>query len=210
MTGQSDSEFYVPVGEATASLEVRRSRFVGVARKIETAVQAKSELERCRSVYPGATHVAHAFITGTTQSETVGMSDDGEPKGTAGRPILDAIRGRRLTNTLIMIVRYFGGTKLGTGGLSRAYGECAALTADRLTVQPLVQMTGFSVTVPYELYDAAIRLLHGHNAREIRETFGEKVDVKGLLPAGRIESCRRDLADVSRGQIMIEISEIVS
>jgi len=209
MTGEAESELYVPVAEATACLEVRRSRFIGIARRIDAAKQTKTELEQCRSAYPDATHIAHAFITGTIQSETIGMSDDGEPKGTAGRPILDVIRGRRLTNTLIMIVRYFGGTKLGTGGLSRAYGECAALTADRITLRPLVRMTRFSVTVPYELYETAIRMLRTHNAGEISEDFGERVDLRGLLPEAQVETCRRAFADFSRGQITIEVSEIV-
>lgn len=205
MPDEADSRLFVPTDEATAFLEVRRSRFIAGARGMESAGALKAQLEVCRSSYPDATHIAYAFVLGTPNSETVGMSDAGEPKGTAGRPILDAIRGKRLTNVLVLVVRHFGGTKLGTGGLARAYGECAALAVDRLSVQLLVSTAVFSLTVPYELYDGSIRVLKQQDARSITQDFGEQVRIGGELPQANIGACERAIADLSRGQAAIRI-----
>lgn len=205
MSGRSDSELFVPSGEATASLEVRRSRFIAVAHGMESTGGLKAELNACRAAHPDATHIAYAFVLGTPNSETLGLSDAGEPKGTAGRPILDAIRGKRLTNVLVLVVRYFGGTKLGTGGLARAYGECATLAAERLPVRLLVATQPFSVEVPYELYDGCIRVLQQQDARGTESDFGELVRIRGELPEGNLGACEQAIADLSRGQVELEI-----
>ena len=87
------------------------------------------------------------------------MSDDGEPKGTAGRPALEVLRGSEITNCLVSVVRHFGGTKLGTGGLVRAYGGATKEVLAALPVEELVQKRDFDLVVPYELYDAVRREL---------------------------------------------------
>jgi len=205
MSEVPDSPQFIPINEATAFLEVRRSRFIAVAHGMDSPAALKPQLEACRAAYPDATHVAYAYVLGTTNSETLGMSDAGEPKGTAGRPILDVIKGRQLTNVLVLVVRYFGGTKLGTGGLARAYGECAGLALERLAVRPLVSTCLFTLTVPYELYDGTIRLLQQQDARSMTQDFGEQVQIRGELPEENIGACEQAIADLSRGQMVIEI-----
>jgi uncharacterized YigZ family protein len=205
MPNHSEIEQFVPTGEASAELEVRRSRFIAHAVPFDAPGTLKTALESWKSRYPDATHTAYAFVTGTKNSETIGMSDAGEPKGTAGRPILNALRGRGITNAALFVVRYFGGTKLGTGGLARAYGECAALAADRLPVRKLVATIEFRLEVAYELYEAMRRLLSDHDARRVEEQFTETVSISGDLPESALESFELAVADLSRGQVKIEL-----
>lgn len=112
----------------------KRSRFLSFARHVESEEEIKSHLEKLRKDYFDARHVCFAYVLGEAASvERAG--DDGEPSGSAGRPILGQIRSRNLTDTLVAVVRYFGGVKLGTGGLFSAYKASAALALDDAEVE---------------------------------------------------------------------------
>src|SRR5574344_183749 len=95
-------------------------------------------LHELKIQYADATHVVHAFVTGTF-GEVNGMSDDGEPAGTAGRPVLEVLKGSNITNVLLTVTRYFGGTLLGTGGLVKAYGDCAKLAIEQAHQQNAIE-----------------------------------------------------------------------
>jgi len=105
-------------------LVIDRSRFVCLAQPIETPEQARQQLKEWKAYYLGANHVVHAFVVGQLSSQVTGYSDDGEPPGTAGRPLMDVIAGSGISGILVGVVRYFGGVKLGTGGLVKAYQAC--------------------------------------------------------------------------------------
>lgn len=113
---------FVTVSNNEYSYEIQRSRFIGFCRRVENDEQAATVLAEIRKQYRDATHVCHAYIT----EESARSSDDGEPSGTAGMPIMESIRAAGLTNALVAVVRYFGGIKLGTGGLVRAYTQTAS------------------------------------------------------------------------------------
>ena len=110
--------------ESKAEIVIKNSRFISEVFPVETQAQAREKLHEVKQKYFDATHVVHAFSVGL-KSETFGMSDDGEPSGTAGRPVLDVLKGSGITNILLTVTRYFGGTLLGTGGLVHAYSESA-------------------------------------------------------------------------------------
>lgn len=114
---------------AEAEIIVRRSRFIAIARRVDSDETAVKEIAAIRKEYYDATHVCYAYVA-DTDARTIRFSDDGEPSGTAGAPILEALKTRDLRQTLLAVVRYFGGTKLGTGGLKRAYADAAALCLD--------------------------------------------------------------------------------
>jgi uncharacterized YigZ family protein len=116
--------FVEPRGSARGEIVVKRSRFIADIFPVTNPGDARRLIKKQKASMTGASHVAHAFIVGG-KGETRGMSDAGEPHGTAGRPIMDAIAGKNCTNILVTVTRYFGGTLLGTGGLARAYGEAA-------------------------------------------------------------------------------------
>jgi uncharacterized YigZ family protein len=117
-----------------AEITVKRSRFLAEIFPVATPEEARSKIKAQKSAHKGSSHVVHAFITGP-QGEIRGMSDNGEPPGTAARPVMDRLVGRRLTNILLTVTRWFGGTKLGTGGLVKAYGAAADLVLAALPEQ---------------------------------------------------------------------------
>jgi len=100
---------------AQVELVFQKSRFLGLLEPATDAEQARTRLKEVKAQYTGASHVVHAFRTGPEGAETLGCSDDGEPPGTAGRPVLEVLKGSGGTNCLLLVVRWFGGTKLGTG-----------------------------------------------------------------------------------------------
>lgn len=110
---------------ATAEIIEKKSRFIAVAGTVENESDARKFIEEIKVQFREASHYTYAYVIGENVS-AARYSDDGEPHGTAGLPILDIIKGRNITNTIIVVVRYFGGTKLGTGGLVRAYSKCAS------------------------------------------------------------------------------------
>ena len=107
-----------PVNE----INIKGSRFIAEVFTVTTQAEAREKLHEQKLRYSDATHVCHCFISGL-KAEACGMSDDGEPSGTAGRPMLDVLKGSGITNILVTVTRYFGGTLLGTGGLVKAYGD---------------------------------------------------------------------------------------
>lgn len=117
--------FHEPVRRCTFEIEEKRSRFIARIERCSDERSAREQILRVREQNASANHVVYAYRCGTPRPTREGCSDDGEPHGTAGRPLLDALSYARLTNSLLSVVRYFGGTKLGTGGLVRAYGGVA-------------------------------------------------------------------------------------
>ena len=117
----------VPTGEAVIEIEVKRSRFIGYAAPAATVEAARGFIESVRQRHPDASHHVYAFEVGHGASVTHGMSDDGEPSGTAGRPALVVVENHELGDVVAVVVRYFGGTKLGTGGLVRAYTQAVSV-----------------------------------------------------------------------------------
>ncbi len=190
----------VPTSSASSELVVRRSRFIGGARYCDNPDAVKGIVGEIRELHGGCNHVVYAFITGPA-GEVSGMSDDGEPKGTAGRPALEVLKGTGLTNTLVTVVRYFGGTKLGTGGLVRAYTESARTALALLDTEELIEKLRFAVVLPYRLYDPAGRLLQSLSGAVLHEDFAEQVTLQGELPAERRAELEKELADLSGGSV---------
>ncbi len=130
MTGSTHS-YRRPAERFEYDLEIKRSRFLARVHPLETRSQAQAVLETWRAQFPDARHHCWAFSLGLpTAPEAVGMSDDGEPSGTAGRPMLSAIQNKGFGDVMVVVVRYFGGTKLGAGGLIRAYGGAVSQALD--------------------------------------------------------------------------------
>ena len=113
----------VPISSECSEIIIKGSRFLAESFIISSQNQVREILKSQKQKYSDSTHVVHAFIAGKN-GEIMGMSDDGEPSGTAGRPMLDVLKGRNCTNLMITVTRWFGGTLLGTGGLVHAYGDC--------------------------------------------------------------------------------------
>ena len=190
-----------PVERAQDEIVVKHSRFIAIAQPVANQQEARDELVRIKKQYDSATHVVHAFQVGPS-GEVQGMSDDGEPQGTAGRPVLDVIRGSCLTNVLVTVVRYFGGTLLGTGGLVRAYGESARRVLSLCKTQEYTPTTPFSFTADYATYQSVKLLFKEYGVSMLDEDFGEQVAASGIIASSRKDSFVQQLKDISRGRIV--------
>jgi uncharacterized YigZ family protein len=194
----------IPTGSHTVETRVKNSRFRATAEPLEAAASAKARVEEIRAAHPGCAHVVYAFSVGPENERAFGMSDDGEPKGTAGRPVLDVLSGSGVTNCLVTVVRYFGGTKLGTGGLVHAYGGAAREVLNGVPTVPLVASSSFDFTVPYDKHDLVRRILAHFEAEVTTEEFTETVRVAGTLPRANAAACAAAIRDATSGIVNLE------
>lgn len=199
------SEIELPRGKVDREIVVKGSRFIARIEYVSDPEDAKKKIAERRDEYSDSTHVVYAFITGKPKSQTMGMSDDGEPKGTAGRPVLEVLKGSGLTCALATVVRYFGGTKLGTGGLVRAYSAAIKEALHALSRIPFEERQLFALTVPYEIYEAAVRLIKSYAGAVEKETFGTRVAITGRLPVQHVPHLRNEIGDLSRGSLTLEV-----
>lgn len=187
----------------SAELEIKKSRFLAEAFVIENQPQARQLLKEQKQKYADATHVVHAFICGLN-AEILGCSDDGEPSGTAGRPVLEVLKGRDCTNIMVTVTRWFGGTLLGTGGLVKAYGDSAKEVLSLCNFEEYVAKTTFSLVVPYSFYDQIKIHLAKFGCENISEDFAENIKIAGVIK----ESLRDDLAktvfEMTAGKISLQ------
>ncbi len=192
------------ISPAQAELVIKNSRFLGEAFPAGSAEEARELLRAQKARYADSSHVVHAFVIGL-DATVLGCSDDGEPSGTAGRPVLEVLRNSILRNVMLTVTRWFGGTKLGTGGLVRAYTECAQAVLSVAETRELVSRRQIHFRVPYALYDPVKKLLSELEFLPDQEEFGEAIQVSGQLKCELLETLKVQLRDLSHGRI--ELSE---
>ncbi len=195
----------VPDGSSSFEIIIKKSRFIAEACRSESPEEARNLLKQKRLEHPDAAHVVHAFIAGES-AQYMGMSDDGEPSGTSGKPVLEILKGRGITNIMLTVVRYFGGTKLGTGGLVRAYSDAAAGCLDGLKTLQLVKYREFSISVDYHLYQPLKTVLLGCGCRIGNESFGTGVDIDGWVPEDKANLMKDEVVELSSGRAEIIVS----
>ena len=193
----------IPSHSSAAEIEIKRSRFIALANRVDSADQAKQELKTAWEAHPQANHIVYAFQVGK-RGDIFGLSDDGEPHGTAGRPVLEVVKGSGISNLLIMVVRYFGGTKLGTGGLVKAYTLAAQELLAVLPTEELIQKRRFFISLPYPLYEPVHKLLRSHGAEIENEEFLTKISLSGNLPQPETDAAQQALLELSAGKLEIE------
>ncbi len=179
---------------------IQRSRFITSGAHAPDAHAAHAFIQRVRDEFPDATHNCWAFVAGPPGSTAhIGMSDDGEPHGTAGRPMLTALLHGGVGEIVAVSTRYFGGVKLGTGGLSRAYSGGVKLLLDSLPVEEKVERAFVEVTVSYADVDALQRLMEESEVTVEAEEYGAEVRYSCGVPASALDAFRSAVADVTRG-----------
>ena len=192
--------YLVPCTPLRDSLTVVNSRFITTIRRVDNVAAAREQLASVRAELADASHHVYAFRIGFGNSVTEGMSDDGEPTGTAGPPILAVLRGTEIGDILVVVSRYFGGTKLGTGGLVRAYSEAARRGLARLKTERKVEWNTLGIEISYSLYEQA-KLLIEHNDGVVTGTeFAGKVTVYARFPRSSISAFRDGLRELSAGR----------
>ena len=180
---QPPIRYPAPAGVVQVEEVIKRSRFIGIAGPAATVDEAQAFIAQIRDHYSDATHNAWAFAVGIGNRAVRGMSDDGEPSGTAGQPILARIDGSGLGDLVVVVTRYFGGVKLGTGGLVRAYGSVAGMAIKALDIVEKVRMRRIDLEAGhYRHYGPRRGLIDAHGGQGIEENFGEDVDLRVAVP----------------------------
>lgn len=199
---------FVPAGEARNETSVSNSRFIACAAPAATVESARNFIDAIKEAYPGASHHVPAFIIGHGANIITHCSDAGEPSGTAGRPVLSVLTGSGLGDIAVVVVRYFGGTKLGTGGLVRAYTEACQQVLAILPRGVKVSTTTLIFELEYAQLAVARRLVNAHEGEIIDEDFQANIWMTARFRTDRVAAFEDALVDFSRGRIHPEVLEI--
>ena len=189
---------------ASAEIVIKRSRFIGWGSPVETEAAALDLLNRIRSEHPQATHHCYAYRVGLG-TETIRFSDDGEPGGTAGRPILEVLQREDLRNAIIVVTRYFGGTLLGASGLVRAYTQAARLAVDAAGIVRQALHSRFHVVLAYEWLGKVQHWLQEQGAIIEAADYGTQAALQFLIPLAAAEKARTALQEMTSGQAKPEV-----
>jgi len=192
--------YLIPADEAHVELQIKNSRFISRAVYTPTVEAARAFIERVKKESGGFSHAVYAFAVGHGATVTHGMSDAGEPSGTAGRPALAVVMGSGLGDVTVVIVRYFGGTKLGTGGLVKAYTESAQLVLAELPTEMKVERKQVQVVIPYSFYEQFKRLVNIHNGQIDKEEFAVKITLQLTFTVTNIADFTAALSEATAGQ----------
>lgn len=193
-------EYQTIATEQRAETKIKGSRFIAESFLADSTAVALEKLEAVRKREHAATHHCYAYITGLEQEQTFKYSDDGEPNGSAGRPIYDQLIGLELTNTLVVVTRYYGGTKLGTGGLVRAYSEATALALKKSSLKKHFLTSRFEISLPFTYYDRWTQLLHRLEANVIESEFAESVSLTIEIRQTRAEQLQTEFIELTSGK----------
>jgi len=202
VNGPSESDIYYTLGRSGRfEIKVRGSRFIGYAAPAvsgEIAVRLVGSMEK---QFHDATHHCFAFRIGLGGNVLTRMSDGGEPSGTAGRPILEAIDRRNLTDTVCVVTRYFGGTKLGAGGLARAYGECATGTLYTGEITEHYVSATVRILFDCELTGRVMTLIQKNGCKIEKGDFQAQTRIHLRIRKSKAEQFRQDLINATSGKI---------
>ena len=189
---------------AQTELVVKKSRFIAIALPCTDITRVKEMVDRVRRENPGANHVVHAAVVGNQFS----FSDDREPKNTAGRPAFEVLKGSAISNICVLVVRYFGGTLLGTGGLVKAYGDSVKNVLAVAETEEYVEKADFAISIPYPMYENVKCLLASLDAVIGNEDFQSDIVIKGLVPVANASSLQAGLSELSNGSVKASLTNV--
>lgn len=187
-------------------IKIKGSRFIGFAYPADSEETAQKILDDIRKREHAATHHCFAYILGL-EGATFKYSDDGEPSGTAGRPIYQAIVGKELTDMLVVVVRYFGGVKLGAGGLTRAYSRAATELLDGAVIVERLICDRLTFTLPFPLYDRVMRLIVREGYKIVDQDFSERVAMILEVRKSHTDRFVSRLTELTGGHIDVAIDD---
>lgn len=188
----------------SSEIKIERSRFIGTVIPASSRDLAELEYDRVKKAFYDATHNCFAFCIGLEPRQEYRYSDDGEPSGTAGRPIYDAILSHKVTDLLVVVTRYFGGIKLGTGGLARAYRHSADQVLSEAVVVEKMIMQPFKISYGHDHTSIIMKALSDFELRPGEIVYGEGVVLHTAIRASRYSEFCRSLRERAHGQASIE------
>ncbi len=198
----SQEAFPVPAAPVEVEEIIKRSRFITRLERVESGAQARSMLARLRAEHPDARHHCLAFAAGRPGcTRDIGASDDGEPAGSAGRPMLNVLLGSGVGRLAAVVIRYSGGIKLGVGGLVRAYGGGVKLALTELVTEPYVPMVVAQLSCDYGDIALITHQLECCGGRILNQTYRDRIQMTLELPERAVSAFSQALSDGSRGRL---------
>jgi uncharacterized YigZ family protein len=201
------SSYPVPAQATRAEIEVLKSRFIASLAPCFSVEEARQFIARIRREFPDATHHVPVYRIGYESSEVLHCSDDGEPAGTAGRPVLAVLRGSGFGDVGLVVSRYFGGTKLGTGGLVHAYSEAARQVLSRTPRAQKLRVHTVLAVFPYRFLERVRLLAAKHTGQVLDETFTQDITMTLQFPVEAFPGFQANLRELSNGAWEAEIIE---
>lgn len=193
--------YSVPAREARFAQEIKKSRFIGIATRVSSSEDATEALAGLKKEFPDATHHCWAYVVGNPESSThMRADDDGEPSGTAGKPILNVLQHKDVGDILLVVVRYFGGTKLGAGGLVRAYSSTTSGVMESLEVVANTPLREARVQLDYAEEQPVRRMLEELEVTVSTASYGEHVELSIRFPEDRRHALEDALAESTSGR----------
>ena len=199
-------EASTPIPEAAAELTVKKSVFRAEVFYTDNAQEAKETVKRQKDQYRDARHVVHAFVIGESGA-VLGCSDDGEPAGTAGQPVLTVLKGSGIANILVTVTRWFGGTLLGTGGLVKAYSTAAKEALAKVHTEPLIQKAEFTCECSYENHNLLLRAAAHLPISFAQTEFAQTVRLSGSIPLEYCNELAQLVTEITKGASAVQFSE---
>lgn len=196
--------YQVPAEEARREIEVLNSKFIAIAAPVFAVEEAQQFIRRVRSQFPDASHHVPAYLIGHGASVISHCGDAGEPSGTAGRPVLAVLSGSGLGDIVVVVTRYFGGTKLGTGGLVRAYSQAAREVLAAVPRAIKAKASKINVTLEYSDYEPARNEINNLDGTLINQFFTEKVIIEAFISVDKRTVLEKSLRDLTKGRVQIE------
>jgi uncharacterized YigZ family protein len=198
------ARYLIPAARVRVQETILRSRFITTMAAAESPEQARGFVAEVRAEFPDANHHCFAYVAGRPGSTAqIGISDDGEPGGTAGRPMLAVLLGSGVGDIAAVVTRFFGGNKLGTGGLVRAYSGGVKSALAVLPVREKVPLASLQLKGAYHWISALDRLLPTHEAHVTERTFGADVAWNVTVPEERLDALVAAITELSGGEIRI-------
>lgn len=191
----------IPLEAVETEILVVNSRFLANLAPVNSVEGARAIIAEVKKLHPTASHHVPAFVIGHGKSVITHCSDDGEPSGTAGRPALAVLQGSGLGNVVVVVTRYFGGTKLGTGGLVKAYGDAVREVLKGVKLATLLPTTTLMFVTPYRLFDQVTRLMEAHFGQILGTDFLEEITVTVRFKVEELEAFTDQLSNLSAGQV---------
>lgn len=199
-------EAATPIAAAVAEITVKKSVFRAEVFYTDDAQEAKETVKRQKDQYRDARHVVHAFVIGESGA-VLGCSDDGEPAGTAGQPVLAVLKGSGITNILVTVTRWFGGTLLGTGGLVKAYSTAAKEVLGKVHTEPLIQKAEFTYECSYENHNPLLRAAAHLPISFAQTEFAQTVRLSGSIPLEYCNELAQLVTEITKGASSVQFSE---
>lgn len=204
--GEMESPLKIVYEGGTGEVTEKKSRFIASIFPVQSEEEALEYIAQVRKKHYDARHNCFAYVIGE-KNETERCSDDGEPSGTAGRPMLDVLTGQGLHDVLVVVTRYFGGTLLGTGGLVRAYSAAVKAGLENCVIQQKIRGCRVNIQTDYNNLGKIQYIAAGMEIKEEKSEYGENVELTYVVADEKVAALEKEITEKTSGQTKVEIGE---